>query len=300
MNQRQLSYFLEVYNRKSISQAARDLFISPQALSKTITSLENELDIALFIRKSNRILPTNAANNLAIHAKHLLEEFEIIESKLFNQTDILKTLPISCSFDVPQVLSADFFLHFYSKYSNILIQLQEFPDNTIAEQLENNDIELAILPGHLDPQKYIMEPLFSDHFCLVISKNNPLANKKDLSLADLDCQSLVIKNLRSATGESIYNIFSKEKITPKIILETSDAHLIHQMAEKNIAIGITLNYLAQKINSKQVITLPFAPNEIKKTLYLTYKRDCILSHEAAILRRELSDYCILHSLLPNR
>lgn len=59
MNQRQLQYFLEVYNRKSVSQAAKALFISPQGISKTIASLEAELGVELFIHKSNHIIPTN-------------------------------------------------------------------------------------------------------------------------------------------------------------------------------------------------------------------------------------------------
>lgn len=43
MNQRHLTYFLEVYKHRSISAAAKSLFISPQGLSKTILALEEEL-----------------------------------------------------------------------------------------------------------------------------------------------------------------------------------------------------------------------------------------------------------------
>ena len=36
MSPRQLEYFLEIYNQKSIKKAAEKLIISPQAVSKTI------------------------------------------------------------------------------------------------------------------------------------------------------------------------------------------------------------------------------------------------------------------------
>ena len=61
MNVRQLSYFMEVYRQGSIAGAARTLFISPQGISKTILSLEEELSVELFIRKGRKLIPTQDA-----------------------------------------------------------------------------------------------------------------------------------------------------------------------------------------------------------------------------------------------
>ena len=43
MNDRQLLYFLTVYNDRSIKKAAEDLQISEQAVSKTIIQFEKSL-----------------------------------------------------------------------------------------------------------------------------------------------------------------------------------------------------------------------------------------------------------------
>lgn len=287
MNQRQLSYFLEVYKRRSISHAAEALYISPQALSKTIAALEQELNISLFTRKSNRIIPTNAAASLATHAKTLLEEYDIIENKLFNNIDIQKTLPISCSYDVPQMMDADFFYQFYTSHPDIFVQLNEYPDDNIIKQLERNQVELAILPGHLDPQKFIMEPLFSDPFCLILSKEHPLAGKDTISFADLKREHFAVKGINSISSESQYNLFLQNGIVPKIVLESSDSHLIYQMVEKNYAVAITLTHLAKEMKSDQITAIPFHDKWIKKTMYLTYKRDYILSHNAIIFKEAL-------------
>ena len=72
MNERQLKYFLEVYSKKSITMAAKELFITPQGLSKTINSLEKELQVQLFEHHQNKIVPTANAAKLAIHAKNIL------------------------------------------------------------------------------------------------------------------------------------------------------------------------------------------------------------------------------------
>lgn len=287
MNQRQLEYFLEVYKKNSITQAAETLFISPQALSKTIAALENELGVSLFTHKSNRIIPTSKAARLASHAHNILDEFDIIENKLFDTENTQKTLPISCSYDVPQLLSADFFYQFHTNQPNIRVQLKEFPDKDIIRHLDSNEAELAILSGSLNPQKYVMEPLFSDPFCLVVNTQHPLAHKKSISLTDLNNENIVIKDLSSSTSKNQYCSFLQEGVSLNIILETSDSHLIHQMAEKNYAIGMTLAFLAQKIVSDNIVILPFKDKWFKKTLYLIHKKDFILSHEALLFRETL-------------
>lgn len=50
MSPRQLEYFLEVYNQRSIKKAAEKLIISSQAVSKIIKEIEEELQVELFIR----------------------------------------------------------------------------------------------------------------------------------------------------------------------------------------------------------------------------------------------------------
>lgn len=51
MSPRQLEYFLEIYNQRSIKNTAEKLIISSQALSKTLKEIEDELQVKLFIRE---------------------------------------------------------------------------------------------------------------------------------------------------------------------------------------------------------------------------------------------------------
>ena len=50
MDSRKLTYFLKICETGSIARAADALFISQQALSKALDSLEQELGVPLFIR----------------------------------------------------------------------------------------------------------------------------------------------------------------------------------------------------------------------------------------------------------
>ena len=139
MNQRQLQYFLEVYSQNSITRAANNLFVTPQGLSKTISTLEKELGVQLFKHKSNRIMPTAEAARLAIHAKYIIDEYDVITNRLFQEKSTVKTVTIYCSYDVPQLISASFFQEFNKDFPKIRINKKEYPDDYSLKKIENND-----------------------------------------------------------------------------------------------------------------------------------------------------------------
>ncbi len=290
LNQRQLKYFLKVYKTRSITKAAKELFISPQGLSKTIASLEDELGVPLFDHKHNRISPTKNAVRLVAHAKNILDEYEIISNRLFTSNNPIKTLVIRCSYDIPQLIPADFFYKFHNENPEIRIKLVEYPDNEIISSLENGNIELAIIPGPFNTEKMDFDLICTEPFCLVINKDHPLAKNKYISIEQLANEPLVIKDISTPTSLSQMQDFLRAGAQTNIILEVSDTHLIHQMAENNYAIGMSLLYLAKKIRSEKVRILYFENNTMTKNIFLTRNKGTCLSYEADVFRNALLDY----------
>lgn len=80
MNQKQLQYFVTVYQTQNIKTAADTLYVSRQGVSKVIRMLEEELGQPLFIRSIKGVIPTDYATTLLPHAKSLLEEYDAIRS----------------------------------------------------------------------------------------------------------------------------------------------------------------------------------------------------------------------------
>ncbi|MCR5144667.1 MAG: LysR family transcriptional regulator [Lachnospiraceae bacterium] len=290
MNERQLKYFLEVYTHKSISKAAQNLYVSPQGVSKTISSLEDELGLKLFKHGHNKIQPTADAALFAVHAQNILNEFDVISNKLFKEKNTIMTLPVYCSYDVPQLIPTTFFKDFVETYPHIRLCLREFPDEYIIQKIEKNEVELAIVPGPFDPTKITSSHLCTEDFCVVISKENPLSKEDHLSLTALSQEPIVIKNSMSYTSLNQIYSFIQSQQTPNIILETSDVHLIHQMAENNCAIGVSLRYLANKIKSDKIKVMSFEEDWLTKKFYIIYNKTNILSSQALAFKNALQDF----------
>ena len=62
MDFKTLEYYRKIYEKRSIRQAAAELYISPQGLSRTLYALEEELQVRLFERSVKGLEPTRAGD----------------------------------------------------------------------------------------------------------------------------------------------------------------------------------------------------------------------------------------------
>ena len=67
-----IEYVCAIYEAKTISQAAKSLFISQPALSQYLAKLEQELGTTLFERAGSAMIPTTAAEILVRDGRALL------------------------------------------------------------------------------------------------------------------------------------------------------------------------------------------------------------------------------------
>ena len=78
MDTKDLRFFRQVYEERSINKASKLLFITPQGLSRIIHHLEEELGVSLFQRSANGMLPTESGTYLYENSTPLLEQFDEI------------------------------------------------------------------------------------------------------------------------------------------------------------------------------------------------------------------------------
>ena len=287
MSPRQLEYFLEIYNQKSMKRAAEKLIISPQAVSKTIKEIEDELNVTLFVRGKKSLEPTSEAEYLKNHAIKILEELDQIKKiKKFSEHEN-KIITIYSVDGFLQYVTIKFIEDFQEAFPGILLNIIETTEKDIIEKLEKRDIDKAIITRPLDSKLFSYSYLYSNKNCLVIHKDNPLSKKKTISLCDLNNQPIAGKGSDySCYSTNISNLFQKN-INPKIMLETTNDSLIIKMAERNLAIGITIDYLAFASNSENIAIIPIEEDIQGRNVFWIENNYAILTREEQIFRNFL-------------
>lgn len=82
MDIQQIKYFSRVYEMRSFTQAADSLFISRQALRKSVARLAQEMGEPLFENRGNVLFPTSAADLLFNASRPVLSAFAQMEAEL--------------------------------------------------------------------------------------------------------------------------------------------------------------------------------------------------------------------------
>ena len=81
MTLQQLRYAVCVADKKSMNQAASDLFMSQPSLSAAIADLEEEIGIAIFNRSNRGVTVTTEGNEFLGYARQLLEQYRLIDER---------------------------------------------------------------------------------------------------------------------------------------------------------------------------------------------------------------------------
>ena len=290
MNQHQLMYFLEVYYLGNISQAAKKLYVSPQSVSQTIIGLEKELDQKLFDRSGKKMVPTKTAVRLSAHAERILEEYQYILSNNFPNSEERRTVVMACCYDAPQSLGIEFYHRLQVEHPDIVFRLEEMPDPDAIAKLENNQVEMAIVPGPINTSQYQIQYLSSQRLCMLFNREHPMAGHEVFTIEDfqkIKNTPIAVKSQKLFGSMEQNNLLTSLGLTPNYILEVSDYHIIHEMVENNYSAGMTLDILADQLDPAKATSAPIQDSAFEKNLYLVKKRGYRLSEESEIIEQEI-------------
>jgi LysR family spv operon transcriptional activator len=100
---RQFRYFIKVMETRSLNRAAEELCITRSPLGKIISELEERMDMKLFIRKYNEMIPTMEALTLHRRIKPVYDILTAVESE-FDKTQMGSVIDILFDVSIPATL----------------------------------------------------------------------------------------------------------------------------------------------------------------------------------------------------
>lgn len=283
MDLKQLEYFVEVSKKKSFNKASEQLYIAPQSLSRSISSMENELGFSLMDRSNSGIKLTRDGEKFL---KVVNQVMQIYKEGVADILDVKQKEKHSCSGNVMlfahSVFAMSVLPHFLTvfckEYPNINVCLLEDITSGILQSLQKttDDVEnfgiLTIPVAAVKMQEfyknqkgYYYRSLGIGEYLCCVSKDSELAKKKSVSLKKI-CEYPMVR-FTSSTGSvsEIQSFFLEQYGTAKVVLSTTSISAWISAIQSNIGIGLIHNIvLAQQSSIKQefdkIKVLPIVEN----------------------------------------
>ena len=194
MNTQHFQYIVEIERTRSISQAAKNLYLSQPNLSRVLHELEEQLGFAIFERTSRGVMPTDRGALFLRYARRILMEMESIEA--LGRFDPAKNRLRICFPRSGRYLdvAARFLAESYPDGA-LDAEIHECHAKRTLEMLDKGDTELGIIRFRSEYEEYFRDQaaLRSLHFevlrdyryQLMMRADHPLAGRAQIFQKDL-------------------------------------------------------------------------------------------------------------------
>lgn len=248
MTIQQFAYIIAVDNERHFARAANACHVTQPTLSMMIQKLEEEMDLQIFDRSKQPVVPTEEGQLLIEQARIILQEvdkFKTLGEETKNSVSgelRVGIIPTLASYLMPLFIS-----EFLRKYPLVKLIVEEINTETIIESLKKSRIDVGILATPLHEATLLEEPLFYEEFFLY----TPQAQQKNYIVAeDINANELLLLEEGHCLRGQVINLCELRR--------TEDKQLVYQSG--------SLETLIHLVDSQQGITIlpELAANRLAK------------------------------------
>lgn len=199
MHIEKLKYYIDLYECRSFTKAAKKNYISQASLSQFISSLEQEYDSTLFDRKNTPIIPTHKGTIFYEQAKLILKQYEHLQESM---QEAMPSLHIGyTSFEDLKFLLRYIPL-FNEHYPEIKIDLDKVLIKDINETINSHVYDCILSFTHtFDEEGMVSETLAEGKYGVIVGKGHPLYDHQSISIDELYNYQIIMLS-RNQIGDS--------------------------------------------------------------------------------------------------
>ena len=276
----QLKYVVTAATAGTISEAAKQLYITQPSLTSAIKELENELGITIFKRTNRGILLSAEGEEFLGYARQVIEQTNLIEERYVGSAQIRHRFCVSTqhySFAVEAFV--DLLKRYGGEEYDFRIretQTYELLDDVSKLRSEVGVLYLnrfneTILRKTLREKELTFHRLFIARPHVFVSAFSPLAQKTIITLEDLE----PYPRLSYEQGEHNSFYFSEEILSTreskKDIMVSDRATLFNLLIGLN---GYTIcsGVINEKLNGANIVAIPLAVDDYMEIGYIVHSR----------------------------
>ncbi|MEK0362831.1 LysR family transcriptional regulator [Pseudomonas sp. CBC3] len=264
-----LNAFIAIAETGSFSLAGERLHLTQPAVSKRLAALESQLDVRLFDRLGREIGLTEAGRALLPRAYRILNVLDDTRRALANLNgEVSGRLCLATSHHIGLHRLPPLLRSFTRAYPNVNLDIRFLDSEVAYEEVLHGRAELAVItlaPHTTAPIR--ASKVWDDPLDFVVAPEHPLAQKQQITLADVAGYPAVFPGGNTFTHHIAQRLFERENLRPNITMSTNYMETIKMM----VSIGIAWSVLPRTMLDEQVVRLPLPGVQLTRELgYITH------------------------------
>lgn len=248
IDEHELLSVLQILKDGTISQAAKNLFVSQPSLSQCIKKIENELGMQIFDRRQTPLQLTEAGKIYVQSAKKMQE----IHKNLLRQIDDLSELNsgqlrIGSSRTRSVCFLADRIVAFHQRYPKVHLSIVEGSTERLKEHVIQGNVDFALLYEPLDKNNFKTVSLIDENVIMAVPQQHPLAREfkniqpipyPKISFTAFDNEEFIVLKQGRRMCQIYNKLCNETKVTPHVVFEADSIMSAAELCAKGM--GSTL------------------------------------------------------------
>jgi DNA-binding transcriptional LysR family regulator len=264
MNQNLSSYwiFYTVANAGNISKAAKELYISQPAISKSIQKLEESLNCKLFSRSSRGVMLTEEGQLLYGHVREAFETLNDGEDQLRRSIALgVGHLQIGVSSTLCKYLLLPYLKEFIRLNPHVSISINCQSTNETLHLLDENKIDIGLIGKPDNARNINFYPLACVEDVFVANQEylNHLKERGIKEDAILENATLMLLDKNNMTRQYIDDYFQQNQISIADSIDISNMDLLIDFARIGVGVACVIkNFISRELADGSLIEIPLA------------------------------------------
>ncbi len=269
-NLSQYRIFYAVAKAGNISRAAKELYISQPAISKSISKLEDSLNTVLFTRNSRGVQLTDEGQVLFEHTRDAFEELAKGEQELKRIREFnMGHIRIGVSNTLCRFIMVKYLKGFIEQYPHIKITIESQPTTQTLSMLEQQRIDIGLVVEQKSAKSMNFIPVM-DIEDIFVATPSYLENLRLREGADTDVfqsGNLMLLDKNNITRHYIDDYMSVNEIVANNLLEVTTMDLLIEFARIGLGIGCVIKeFVKEDLDSGRLTQLKLDTPIHKRTV----------------------------------
>jgi DNA-binding transcriptional LysR family regulator len=284
-----LRLFVAVCEEGNIARAAEREALVPSALSKRIGALESEVGTPLLVRGRRGVQPTPAGEVLLRQAREVAGLMARMDAELSEfSAGAQGSVRVMASVSVLAEQLPDDIARFLARHQAVRVSVDERLSHDIVRQLREGAADIGVMWNQVDHAGLRALPYRSDHLCVLLPPDHPLARQRSLRYA----QTLAYPSIGVAPGGQMETMLRRQAArlgaVPVHRIQVSALDAACRIAAAGLGLAILPGEaIAPHVAATGLAMVPLADSWAERRFVICTRADNLLSATTRLLVEHL-------------